>query len=104
MVLDGTQTFAGSFWDTNRTWTDIFRTGDGSGTSNVNYASIFGGGFQYYNYSGVGSTLAALTTPTIDGSFSISGSTLTWSAEPEPSSALAGLLLAAGLLRRRRSA
>ena len=104
VVLDGAQTFADAFWDTNRTWTDIFRTGDGSGTSNVNYASIFGGGFQYYNYSGGGSTLAALTTPTIDGSFSLSGSTLTWSAVPEPSSALAGLLLAAGLLRRRRSA
>ena len=32
-----------------------------------------------------------------------SGNTLTWSAVPEPSSALAGMLLAAGLLRRRRA-
>jgi autotransporter-associated beta strand protein len=38
------------------------------------------------------------------GSFTITGSTLTWTAVPEPTSALAGLLLGAGLLRRRRSA
>jgi autotransporter-associated beta strand protein len=34
---------------------------------------------------------------------SITGSTLTWSAVPEPTSALAGLLVGAGLLRRRRA-
>jgi hypothetical protein len=37
------------------------------------------------------------------GTFSITGSTLTWTAVPEPTSALAGLLLTAGLLRRRRA-
>jgi fibronectin-binding autotransporter adhesin len=36
------------------------------------------------------------------GSFSINSTTLQWNAVPEPTSALAGLLLAAGLLRRRR--
>jgi autotransporter-associated beta strand protein len=36
------------------------------------------------------------------GSFTISGSTLQFIAIPEPSTALGGLLLAAGLLRRRR--
>ncbi len=36
------------------------------------------------------------------GSFGITGSTLTWTAVPEPTSALAGVLLTAGLLRRRR--
>ena len=36
------------------------------------------------------------------GSFTITGSTLNWTAVPEPTSALAGLLLTAGLLRRRR--
>jgi hypothetical protein len=39
-----------------------------------------------------------------NGSFSFTGSTLTWTAVPEPTSALAGLLIAAGLLRRRRGA
>ncbi len=38
------------------------------------------------------------------GSFTINGSSLTWSAVPEPTSALAGLLITAGLLRRRRAA
>lgn len=38
------------------------------------------------------------------GGFTINGTNLTWTAVPEPSSALAGLLLGAGLLRRRRSA
>jgi hypothetical protein len=37
-----------------------------------------------------------------NGSFSITGSTLTWTAVPEASSALIGLLVGAGLLRRRR--
>ena len=38
------------------------------------------------------------------GSFSLTGSTLNYNftAVPEPTSALAGLLLTAGLLRRRR--
>jgi hypothetical protein len=37
-----------------------------------------------------------------EGYFSISGGTLKWTAVPEPTSALAGLLLGGGLLRRRR--
>ncbi|MCX6880054.1 MAG: hypothetical protein NTW21_40565 [Verrucomicrobia bacterium] len=36
------------------------------------------------------------------GSFTISGTSLVYSTVPEPTSALAGLLLGAGLLRRRR--
>ena len=38
------------------------------------------------------------------GSFTFTGTTLTWNAVPEPTSALAGLLLAAGSLRRHRGA
>ena len=37
------------------------------------------------------------------GSFTIDGTSLTWTAVPEAGNALAGLLLAAGLLRRRRA-
>jgi autotransporter-associated beta strand protein len=37
------------------------------------------------------------------GAFTITGSSLTWTAVPEPSSALAGILLGCGLLRRRRA-
>ena len=36
------------------------------------------------------------------GSFSINGSYLTYTTVPEPTSALVGVLLAAGLLRRKR--
>ena len=36
------------------------------------------------------------------GTFTITGTSLTWTAVPEPTSALAGLLITAGLLRRRR--
>ena len=50
-----------------------------------------------------GSLLSTLsTTPPGHFSFTNSGTTLTWTAVPEPTSALAGLLLGAGLLRRRR--
>jgi uncharacterized protein (TIGR03382 family) len=54
-----------------------------------------------------GSSFASVTStanPTTQGSFSITGSTLTWTAVPEPTSALAGLLITAGLRRRRRVA
>jgi len=94
VVLDGAQNFSESFWDTNRTWTDIFKTADGG--SAVNFASVFSG-VQYWN-----TTTGNLGTPTSQGTFTISGSSLTWTAVPEPTGALAGILLAAGLLRRRR--
>jgi autotransporter-associated beta strand protein len=95
VVLNGAQDFSESFWDSNRTWSDIFKTGDAG--SDLSIASIFSAPVQYYNSAGV------LTTPTAQGSFTISGTSLAWTAIPEPTSALAGLLLTAGLLRRRRN-
>jgi fibronectin-binding autotransporter adhesin len=92
VVLNGSQDFSESFWIANRTWTDIFT--DVAGTTAQNIASIFGGGVQTYNSSGI-------ATPA-QGAFAISGTSLTWTAVPEPSGMLAGLLLGAGLLRRRR--
>jgi autotransporter-associated beta strand protein len=96
--LDGTQTFADNFWDTNQKWTDIFATS--AGVAITDWANVFTGGFEYYNASG---TMRAPDAST-RGSFTFTGgSTLTWTAVPEPTSALVGLLITAGLLRRRRN-
>ncbi len=100
VVLNDTQDFTSNFWDSDRTWSDIFKTVDE--VSSLSIASIFSGTVQYYN--GGGTTLASISAPTAQGAFTFSGTDLKWSAVPEPSSALAGLLIAAGLLRRRRSA
>jgi autotransporter-associated beta strand protein len=83
---------AQNFWNTNRTWNDIFTT-DGSAAI-ADWANIF------TNISVVNSSFTSITP--VGGSFSASGNTLTWTAVPEPTSALAGILLGAGLLRRRR--
>lgn len=97
ILLTGTQDFSDyAFWGKSREWTDIFKSADGS-TTLSDWAPVFSGGFQYsYN----GKTVA----PTVSGSFTLTGNSLTWSAVPEPSNALAGLLAACALLRRRRLA
>lgn len=94
-VVIGDSDFSSSFWDANRSWSDIFTT---NGTIAIsNWATLFSGGFQYYNTSG-----SALATPTGQGSFSLSGNTLSWTAVPEPTTALAGVIIGAAILRRRR--
>jgi len=95
VVLQGTQGFGDAFWSSAHTWSDIFTT---NGTTPVtsDLASVFSS-FSYANGGG------ALANPSAIGSFTLTGSSLSWSLVPEPSSALARLLLGAGLLRRRRS-
>ena len=94
IMLTGTQDFADTFWNQTRTWTDIFKSADGSATLS-DWAPVFSGGFQYsYNGQNVQSTT--------QGSFTMTGSSLTWSAVPEPSNAIIGLIAATALLRRRR--
>ena len=93
VVLNGAQDFSESFWDTAHSWSDIFMTSD-SGT-NVSFASLFSS-VQYYNSNG------NLGNPAGQGYFTISGNTLSWTAVPEPTGTLAGFLLGAALLRRRR--
>lgn len=93
IVLEGSQTFGDTFWDSAQSWTDIFKTQNG--TADINWTSIFTS-FAYSNANGA-------LDPTSRGSFSFTPSnTLSWSAVPEPTSAMAGILLGAGLLRRRR--
>ena len=78
-----------NFWDVNRTWSTIFTGFTGGGFSNSR--------LQVFDSNGAPANTGG------QGQFSISGTTLTWTAVPEPSAALAGLLLGAGLLRRRRA-
>lgn len=80
--------FTDVFWNTTRNW------------------NVFGG----KDFDAFTLNFVANDTPQVAGDFASrgnftftnSGATLTWTAVPEPSSALAGLLLGAGLLRRRR--
>jgi autotransporter-associated beta strand protein len=85
----GTNAFTDVFWNTNKSWSDIF---GGSGTFTL--SSIF------TTFGGAGVASNGLVTG--QGQFSFTSNTLNWTAVPEPTSALAGLLLTAGLLRRRR--
>jgi autotransporter-associated beta strand protein len=84
--------FTNGFWATDQTWTDIFMV---DGTNPIaNWADLF-------SVAVVDSDLDPLSTDSF-GTFSVDGNTLTWTAIPEPTTALGGLLLGAGLLRRRR--
>ncbi len=83
--------YATGFWDADKTWSGIFTTGSGDLASV--FGSITGTGISWDGSKGV---VAG------QGSFSFSGNNLNWTAVPEPTSAFAGLLLSAGLLRRRR--
>ena len=78
-----------AFWNTpnsTHTWSEIF-----SG-----FTLAMNSGFDSSNIQVTGQSVSGL------GNFSITGTSLTWTAVPEPTSMLAGLLLGAGLLRRRR--
>jgi len=94
IVLGAGNTFADAFWNTNKSWDNVFT---GTGATN-NLSSIFS------SISNPDITFAANQgTVAGQGYFAFSGtSTLSWTAVPEPTSALAGLLLGAGLMRRRR--
>ncbi len=87
-VVLGGNLFTSPFWNTNKTWTDIF-----SGTDPV--FTLFGGG------DGV-SSVASNGLVAGQGQFGYTGGSLTWTAVPEPTGALVVLLVGAGLLRRRR--
>jgi autotransporter-associated beta strand protein len=94
-IVVADNTFTDGFWNSGtKTWTNIFTT-DGSAAIS-NWADFF-------TLSVVQSDLTTAATLPSGYSFTVSGNTLTYSAIPEPTSALAGLLLGVGLLRRRRA-
>jgi autotransporter-associated beta strand protein len=90
-ILLGNYDFSTAFWTVSRSWDNIF-----TASNSFDLNSVFGG-FSYANDSGS-------LDPSGYGLFSFSGSTLQWSAVPEPgSAAMAGcFLLSAVLIRRRR--
>jgi len=95
VVLGSSSSFADAFWNTNKSWDNIF-TGTGAPAL---LTSLFGTTFDASGGVASNGTVAG------QGQFSYSGTTLNWTAftaVPEPTSALAGLLLGAGLLRRSR--
>lgn len=82
--------FSEPFWLANREWTDTFLVGGSvSGWAANSLVAVFDLNNNPVDVSNY-------------GSFTISGTTLSWSAVPEPANAIAGMLLAAGLLKRRR--
>ncbi|MEO8616469.1 MAG: autotransporter-associated beta strand repeat-containing protein [Luteolibacter sp.] len=94
VVLGSGKAFNDAFWDTDKTWNNVF-SGTGIATS---LSSIFS------TFNADGSDLAAGVV-TGQGTFTFSGgNTVNWTAVPEPTTALVGLLITAGLLRRRRTA
>jgi autotransporter-associated beta strand protein len=94
IVLAAGDSFADAFWNTHKSWNNIFTGGSGSAT---NLAAIF----SSFDASG-GLDATGLVAGRGQFTLSSSSNTLTWTAVPEPTTALAGLLLTAGLLRRRR--
>jgi len=95
-VILGSGSFSDTFWNVQHTWTDIFSA---TNASTKDLSTIFGT-VKWYQ----GATDMTTSTGT-EGYFTLNGSanTLTWTAVPEPTGALVGLLIGAGLLRRRRA-
>ncbi len=77
--------YSDSFWASTKQWTDVF---------NKSYEGIFS------TFSGTDVASNGLVADR--GRFSITGSTLTWTAVPEASNLLIGGLVGLGLLSRRR--
>jgi hypothetical protein len=101
VILGSGVDLANPFWNTSQSWVGII-----SQSGNATLPSLTNGTVAAYTYNGSSYTLVNTAAR---GSFGLSGSatsgySVNWSPVPEPRTALAGLLLAAGLLRRRRRA
>lgn len=87
IALGGALDFGTAFWDQSKTWlwTDIFGTASGNDA-----------------FAGFNPTITGPAPAASVGSFSLTSTGVSFTAVPEPSSMLAGLLIGAGLLRRKR--
>jgi fibronectin-binding autotransporter adhesin len=95
-IVLGSNSYADAFWNTNKSWTNIV-SASGLADLTTLFTTFSGDGL-----TATGSGVTAIATADGQGYFGFSGTSLNWTAVPEPSSAMAGLLLTAGLLRRRR--
>lgn len=99
IVLPTGTNFSNSFWSQQRQWADIFT----DGTTAKAWTSFFGGSTPNFSFYSGTTALVFDNSNNPPGYFAFSGAnTLTWNPVPEPTSALTGLLIAAGLLRRSR--
>ena len=98
-VLLHDDAFTNAFWDTNQSWSDIFKANaDGSGTAFTIaglFSSITGDGITWDSVNSRG-------TVADQGYFTINGTSLNWTAIPEVSNILVGGLIGIGLMRRKR--
>jgi autotransporter-associated beta strand protein len=85
--------FSNEFWNTSRSWSDIFAIGSGDTLAAV-FSIIQGEGITSSGNKGM---VAGR------GEFSLTGNTLEWVAVPEPANGLVALLIAAGAAQRRRT-
>jgi autotransporter-associated beta strand protein len=88
--------YSDDFWKIDQSWSDIFIGFETSADWNAIFSSIIG---TNLTWNGAGNRADATGGY---GYFTLTADSLNWTAIPEPTSALAGLLLGAGLLRRRR--
>jgi autotransporter-associated beta strand protein len=88
--VDNTTAFTDAFWSTSKSWNNVVTS------TTTDLASVF------TTFSGAGVNSNGTVTGDL-GQFSFTGTTLNWTAVPEPSSAfLVGGLCLGGVLRRQR--
>jgi len=100
IALGTGSSFADAFWNTDKTWSNIIAAGGGSSNMSSIFTTIGGSEISPYQ--------SGLVVGQGNFSFDDNSNTLHWYAQgestpaPEPTTALVGLLLASGMLRRRR--